>query len=248
MEKCIFLNMSIVKNLISIRILNTRKSAFRHNLVLLILNFLLVFVIGLIPDKNLLPSIYRVTVSGLFFVAVLSISDRHIRYLFVAIFLTLMLWISAYLKMKYLGHLTFLGMVVFFIYVIAVSVTRISQSKEVKGLEFLRAINIYFMIGIVGGLFFRMLYISNPASIDINELDVLHTTDFLYLSFETITTLGYGDITPISQLAKNGAVFLSFIGQLYLTMIIALLMGKYFRDSERGQEKGERAKTPPEVN
>lgn len=240
--------MSIVKNLISIRILNTRKSAFRNNLVLLILNFILVFVIGIVPSKDIIPDLYRITVSGLFFIAVISISDKHIRYLFVAVFLTLMLWISAYLKMKYLGHITFLAMIVFFIYVIAVSVTRISRSKEVKGLEFLRAINIYFMIGIVGGLLFRMLYISNPASIDVNELDVLRTTDFLYLSFETITTLGYGDITPVSPLAKNVAVFLSFAGQLYLTMIIALLMGKYFREPGREQENSDRVKQPPEVN
>jgi len=89
----------------------------------------------------------------------------------------------------------------------------------------------YFLIGIVGAIVFRTLYATDPSSINISDKDVLASTDLVYFSFETITTLGYGDITPNSPLAKNVAVFLSFAGQLYLTMIIALLMGKYLQGS-----------------
>jgi hypothetical protein len=112
---------------------------------------------------------------------------------------------------------------------------RISKSKQVGSLEFLRAVNIYFLIGIAGGVIFRMLYIVDPFSVNVTGKDILDTTDLLYFSFETITTLGYGDITPESPFAKTIAIFLSFAGQLYLAMIIALLMGKYLKDANKSE-------------
>lgn len=227
--------MSILKKLVNIKILTTRKGSFKHSLILFSLSFIFVFVIGLIPISELIPEFYSITVSGIFFAAVISISDKHIRYLYLAVILTILTWISTYLKLDFILHTTSIITILFFIYIIVVSIIRISTSKEVGNLEFLRAVNIYFLIGIVGGIVFRTLYITNPNSININDGNVLLTTDLVYFSFETITTLGYGDITPNSQLAKNVAVFLSFSGQLYLTMIIALLMGKYLKGSQTVQ-------------
>lgn len=225
----IFLGMGIFSKLVNIKILSTRKLKFRHNLVLFALNFVFVFVIGLVPNSEWVSELYSITVSGIFFAAVISISDRHVRYIFLAVILTVLTWVSTYLKLDFVAHTTSIITIMFFIYIIVVSVIRISRSKDVGSLEFLRSVNIYFLIGIVGGVVFRMLYSTDPASINVDDENVLATTDLLYFSFETITTLGYGDITPKSPLAKNVAVFLSFAGQLYLTMIIALLMGKYLK-------------------
>jgi voltage-gated potassium channel Kch len=101
----------------------------------------------------------------------------------------------------------------------------------------LRAVNIYFLIGIVGAIIFRSIYVSDPSAININDNNVLKSTDLVYFSFETITTLGYGDISPGSPLAKNVSVLLSFAGQLYLTMIGALLIGKFLQNSEKKNRK-----------
>ena len=51
--------------------------------------------------------------------------------------------------------------------------------------------------------------------------------DFIYYAFVTMTTLGYGDITPVGSMARSLSIFFSVTGQLYLTMIIAILVGKY---------------------
>lgn len=221
--------MSIFSKLVEIKILSTRKRKLHHNLLLFSLNFIFVFIIGLVPDSKLIPELYSITVSGIFFAAVISISDRHIRYLYLAVILTVFTWISTYLRLDFILHTTSIVTMIFFIYIIVVSIIRISKSKEVGSLEFLRSVNIYFLIGIVGAIVFRTLYTTDPTSITLLDKNPLASTDFVYFSFETITTLGYGDITPNSALAKNVAVFLSFAGQLYLTMIIALLMGKYLK-------------------
>jgi voltage-gated potassium channel Kch len=44
-----------------------------------------------------------------------------------------------------------------------------------------------------------------------------NTVDLVYFSFATLTTLGYGDITPISKLARMIAVTEAMVGQIYLT-------------------------------
>jgi len=50
---------------------------------------------------------------------------------------------------------------------------------------------------------------------------------FQYFSFVTITTLGYGDITPVTEVAKAITVLEAVAGQLYLVVAVAWLVGMY---------------------
>ena len=52
-----------------------------------------------------------------------------------------------------------------------------------------------------------------------------HQFSFLYYSFVTLTTLGYGDIFPVTTAAKACAILEAVIGQLYLVITIAWLVG-----------------------
>ena len=49
----------------------------------------------------------------------------------------------------------------------------------------------------------------------------------IYYTFVTMTTLGYGDITPQIPLAKSLSILISTSGQLYVAIIIAMLVGKF---------------------
>ena len=53
------------------------------------------------------------------------------------------------------------------------------------------------------------------------------TDDLLYFSFVALTTVGYGEITPQSVLCKRLAVFESVMGNLYLVVILAIIVGRY---------------------
>jgi uncharacterized membrane protein len=53
--------------------------------------------------------------------------------------------------------------------------------------------------------------------------------DFLYFSFTTITTTGYGDLTAESDLGRMVAVTEALIGQLYLVTVVALLVSNLGR-------------------
>ena len=52
-------------------------------------------------------------------------------------------------------------------------------------------------------------------------------SDFLFFSFATLTTLGYGDITPITTQARSFAIVEAVYGVLYSAILIARLVGVY---------------------
>jgi hypothetical protein len=64
------------------------------------------------------------------------------------------------------------------------------------------------------------------------------SVDFLYFSFTTLTTLGYGDLTPVHSLGKMLAVSEALLGQIYLVSVVALLVGNIGR-VRRGIEADE---------
>ena len=50
---------------------------------------------------------------------------------------------------------------------------------------------------------------------------------FQYFSFVTITTLGYGDITPVTEVAKAITTLEAIVGQIYLVVVVAWLVGMH---------------------
>jgi hypothetical protein len=72
----------------------------------------------------------------------------------------------------------------------------------------------------------------HPGSFKIPEVQGLETTrQFVYYSFVTLTTLGYGDITPITSMARSLCILEAVIGQLYLVVQVAWLVGVHVSQS-----------------
>lgn len=57
--------------------------------------------------------------------------------------------------------------------------------------------------------------------------EVFPWQSFIYYSYTTLTTLGYGDILPVTYVARSAASMESIIGVLYVTIIMARLVGLY---------------------
>jgi hypothetical protein len=51
------------------------------------------------------------------------------------------------------------------------------------------------------------------------------TDDFLYFSFATLTTVGYGDLVAATNLGRSLAITEALIGQIYLVTVVALIVG-----------------------
>jgi len=88
-------------------------------------------------------------------------------------------------------------------------------------------ISIYILIGILWTLFFQVVYIYNPNAFDISNMGYGKEENFFYFSFVTLTTLGYGDILPLSRIARTLSTAEAVLGQIYLTVFVAHLVGFY---------------------
>jgi voltage-gated potassium channel len=54
-----------------------------------------------------------------------------------------------------------------------------------------------------------------------------YVSNYVYFGFVTLSTLGYGDVVPLTPAARSLSIFISITGQMYIAIIIATLVSKY---------------------
>ena len=88
---------------------------------------------------------------------------------------------------------------------------------------------------LIGSLFaFAFGVIDSVGSTPLFGADVQGTTsDYLYFSFTTMTTTGYGDLAAATDLGRAFAIAEQLIGQIYLVTIVAVIVGNLGRARPR---------------
>ena len=105
------------------------------------------------------------------------------------------------------------------------------------------AIAVYLMLGLIWAYAYALVGLGSPGTFtrpptSVPEMAPLDGTlrDMVYFSFVTLTTLGYGDVTPVGAGARTLATLEALVGQLYLVVLIARLVSLEVAHSEREQE------------
>jgi hypothetical protein len=91
----------------------------------------------------------------------------------------------------------------------------------------LAALSIYVLIGLFFAFVYRALWLVDPDAFRFDG--PLEPALFQYFSFVTLTTVGFGDLTPASEVARTLTVLEALIGQLYLVTIVALVVSNFGR-------------------
>ena len=91
----------------------------------------------------------------------------------------------------------------------------------------------FVLIGIVWAYIYYLLEIFQPNSFKAAEPLGDDLGDFMYYSFVTLTTLGYGDVLAVSKQARGLTILEAIIGQLYLAIMISRLVSRHTSDSQR---------------
>lgn len=199
----------------------------RHNLVLFALNVIYIFIIGIFDEIMDLHFVYYTVISLIFFVSILTVKDtRNSSFIYPMIIVGLT-WVTEFLNLPLLSRITGYFSVAFFLVVIVMLIIRVVKSKDVGILEFTESINVYLLLGIAASILFSAVYSFNHDAYNPPGEILINQADFIYYAFVTLTTLGYGDITPVDSLARSLSIFFSVSGQLYLAFIIATLVGKH---------------------
>lgn len=207
----------------------SKRNLWRNNMSLLLALLVMIFLLPLIPEMDRLLTkvvLSLIVISGLF---AAEFNRRVFKILFglgvVVVGLTIFAFLIA--ESSILDVAAFITTTLFFIMVTIALVAHVAQAKTVVGSTILCAINSYLLIGLTATLLVVIIDLLAPQSFKGLGLEEGGFSSYIYFSFVTLTTLGYGDITPDTPLARSISTFTALFGQLYLVIIMALIIGKY---------------------
>ncbi len=122
--------------------------------------------------------------------------------------------------------------IAFLVFLVAVILSFIFREQEVTVNVIYSAIVVYLLIAIMWAFVFSVLESIHPGSFKIGEGQIEAGRPlFIYYSFVTITTLGYGDITPVTAPANSFSFLEAVTGQIYLVVLVARLVGIHIAQS-----------------
>jgi amino acid transporter len=133
-------------------------------------------------------------------------------------------------------HLDVIGSIAWFLFFAFVTwseVRGVLKQKEINGETISMAISGYLLMGLTWGVFYVVLFSLHPESFNLGatapakgSADIQFAFPVLiYFSLTTLSTVGYGDITPLSLQARYAAVAEAIVGQFYLAILVARLVG-----------------------
>ena len=122
----------------------------------------------------------------------------------------------------------------YFLKILIVSITIVELFKEIFKTKIIdsyiisSAISIYVLVGIFWYLLFMFLLMIDPDSFHIRNFNPeMVSIDMIYFSFTTLTTLGYGDITPLSYTAKMWSITEAMMGVMFLAIMISRVVSLF---------------------
>jgi hypothetical protein len=177
-----------------------------------------------------------------FFLTAIVLSMLHIvtpnkRLILILLLLAIVMLMSLWLKYLYnyevFAATSMMIGVVLTIVVTAHALAFIIKSKTVTREVIHAAMLVYLLVAQLWAMLYTFLDLVEPASFDLpaGQGDFLL---FEYYSFVTLTTLGYGDITPHTKMAKAFSVLEAVVGQLYLVVVIAWFVGMHVAKKSSG--------------
>ncbi len=104
------------------------------------------------------------------------------------------------------------------------------NSRSVAQAELYTAVNIYLLLGLLWAAIYLAIDAFSPGSIQISH-SADRQTELLYFSLITLSTVGYGDIVPLSGMARILTALEGVTGGLYIATTVAVLVGRFRNES-----------------
>lgn len=117
----------------------------------------------------------------------------------------------------------------FLVLIIFMMLGHLSRTHIVSLDTVMAGVIVYLVMASFWTQLYAILLLLDPGAIHISDKLGPHPyTTLYYFSVATLTTAGFGDIVPASDLARILTVYEALVGQVYLVVFIALLMGRHF--------------------
>lgn len=214
---------------------NTLRAALRARHLYLLLGFLVLWVVApFLPEQIVGVVIHDILAAVILVFAVVAVSHRK-PFLIVASLLAViaMLAKGAY-QINKPGWLSVLGdgsNGLFCVFATVFILYDVLLGERVDFNKICGAICVYFLIGAIWSSAFLVLEAVAPGSFTVaggnaspGTIGTIHESSLRYHSFITLTTVGYGDIVPVSRAARSLCSLEALVGQLYLAVLVARLV------------------------
>lgn len=199
----------------------------RKYAVLLISFLILIFGNTFTEDRQIfgLVNIYQNLLTGL----LVFYHKKRLRYIIISLIL-----VSVVLDL-FAGNFTFiqgkswhgiLYLIFFFLVVKEVSI-EVLFVKTVSTEMLAAALCGFVLLCQIGTFLFYLIEIYSPHSFSNTGEGKDILVNLNYFSFTTLLTIGFGDITPLSIVAKRAVMFLGLLGHFYTVFVTGIIIGKY---------------------
>jgi hypothetical protein len=139
-----------------------------------------------------------------------------------------------------LDFITLATIVPFFAYAAVTTLYRILKAEKITRDEIFGAVALYLLMGLTWSMAYGVMEYIHPGNFSFKPEGF---PDLIYFSFVTMTTLGYGDMLPVSDSARSLALLEAVAGVLYTATLIARLVGAFeatrAKAPDVGSETGE---------
>ncbi len=123
-------------------------------------------------------------------------------------------------------YASFAALFGFLLIAISFTLKQVAMETDISPNRLVGAVCVYLLLGVIWAVAYTMLEMISPGSF--GGFTPLQgrgwDSEWLYFSFVTMTTLGYGDILPISATARALAYMQAVFGQLYVAILVAGLV------------------------
>lgn len=196
-------------------------------ILLCISNFI---VIPFLSQQNIIQFITRAFWFVLLFTGIFTLSaDRtQIRKLTVIpILLVVISIIRVFLDFRFLDYIDLIVDISVFALLIAMVMIKVFEAGEITIHRVVGSIVAYILVADLWAILFQFFYIHIPGSLQVPEIysqTGVPASVFLYFSFTTLTTTGFGDILPIHSITRTLVIIEQLIGVLYPVVLIGRLV------------------------
>ena len=206
----------------------------------------------IIPNHFWASLSMQILFSLVLLVTVYSLSNHRVLF-FIGILLAIpsigLLWDYVYYPSHWLELTAAIASMFFLLFATIILGHRVFYARRVEANMIFGAVSLYLMLGIFCGVLYGVIDMVVPHSFagDYHSVPgalplVKHATkqeNLIYFSFVTLTTLGYGDIIPVSDIARSVSSMQAVLGQMYIATILARIVAMFTR-AENGKQKEKR--------
>jgi len=130
---------------------------------------------------------------------------------------------------SFFQHASLLSMIGFLLVAISFTLRQVAFVTDISANRLFGAVCVYLLLGVIWALAYSMIELTMPGAFSGFEAwaDRGFDSEWIYFSFVTMTTLGYGDLLPVSATARAMAYMQAVFGQFYIAILVAGLVSAY---------------------